>query len=316
MDTSTQERANELLALSNDMANAVEQVSQAVVAVNARPRVATSGVLWRQGIVVATDHTIKREEDITLTLHDGRTIPATLAGRDPGTDLAILKFEDAAATAADLSDSAASPSVRVGHLVLAVGRTGGDGVSASLGIISSVGDAWRTWRGGQLDKFIKLDLSIYTGFSGSPLVSADGRILGINTSALARGAGLTIPASTVNRVVDELLARGRVTRAYIGVGMHPVRLPETLKNSLNLSGTQGVIVLSVEPGGPADAAGLLIGDVLVALDDRHVTNTDDVQGVLTPERVGQTAKAMIIRGGAKAELTLTIGERPSRKGRK
>ncbi len=310
MENSTSEKVNSLTALSRDLALAVERVSPFVVAVNARPRVATSGVLWHPGVVVATNHTIKREEEITVTLHDGRTLPGVLVGRDGSTDLAVLKVQDESSGSADIA--AESEALKVGHLVQAVGRTGAEGVSASLGCISSLSGTWRTWRGGVIDNFVRLDLSIYLGFSGSPLVSAEGRILGINTSGLARGAGLTIPATTVNRVVNALLTRGKIARPYIGVGMQPVRLPDSLKTKLNLPDENGVIVLSVEPGSPADKAGLLVGDVLIALDDTPVADTSDVQAALIPERIGQALKASIIRGGETIDISITIGERPAR----
>src|SRR5262249_33860938 len=199
---------------------------------------------------------------------------------------------------------------KVGHLVLAVGRTGGEGVSASLGCISAVGGPWRTWQGGTIDHFVRLDLSIYLGFSGSPLVGADGRVMGINTSGLGRGAALTIPAVTVNRVVDALLKGGRVPRPYIGVGMQPVRLPDAVKSKLNLTHDSGVIILGVEPSSPAEKAGFLVGDVLVALGATAITDTEDVQAALAPDSVGQTIDASVVRGGESTNLAVTIGERP------
>jgi S1-C subfamily serine protease len=313
VETQTSETTNQLIALSRDLAAAVEKVSPSVVAVNARPRVATSGVLWRPGIVVATHHTIKREEDITVILHDGHEVPATLIGRDPSTDLAALKIDDASG-AADIADQAGA--IKVGNLVLAVGRTGEDGVSASLGCVSAVGGTWRTWQGGAIDQFVRLDLGIYLGFSGSPLVGADGRVLGINTSGLGRGQAIAIPAVTVNRVVDALLKGGRVPRPYIGVGMQPVRLPDSVKSKLNLAEGVGVIVLSVEPDSPADKAGFLVGDVLVALGDTAVKDPDDVRAALAPESVGQTIDATIVRGGGQATLAVTVGERPAHKHRR
>jgi S1-C subfamily serine protease len=308
VETQTSEKTNQLIALSRDLAAAVERVSPAVVAVDARPRVATSGVLWRPGVVVATNHTIKREEDITVLLHDGREIPATLIGRDPSTDLAALKVDETS-IAADVVDQA--DAIKVGHLVLAVGRTGEEGVSASLGCVSAVGGTWRTWQGGAIDQFVRLDLGIYLGFSGSPLVGADGRILGINTSGLGRGQAITIPAATVNRVVDALLTGGRIPRPYLGVGMQPVRLPDSVKGKLNLADGVGVIVLSVEPGSPADKAGFLVGDVLVVLGETTIKDTDDVRAALAPESVGRTIDATIVRGGERASLAVTIGERPA-----
>ncbi len=309
METPTSEAADSLLALSNDLATAVERAGGATVAINARGRIPSSGVLWREGVIVSANHTIKRDEDITVMLPDGRAAPATLAGRDGGTDLAVLKLEAAGLDAPEIGDTS---SLKVGHMVLAVGRVGESGPSASLGVISAVGDAWRTWRGGRIDKFVRLDLTIYDGFSGGPLVDVEGRIVGINTSGLSRGSALTIPTSTVYRVVDELLARGHIARAYVGVAMHPVGLPDALKTRLNLPGHGGVIVLSVEAGGPADKAGLLIGDVIVALGATPVNDTDEVQAALIPERVGQSLSASVIRGGEQVQLEITIGERPAK----
>ena len=305
------EAAGSLLALSNGLAGAVERTGGSLVAINARERIPSSGVLWRDGVVVTADHTVKRDEEITVTLPDGSTAPATLAGRDPGTDVAVLRLESAGLKAAEVGDTA---SLKVGHLVLAVGRVGERGPSASLGVVSAVGGAWRTWRGGQLEQFVRLDLAIYDGFSGGALVDLEGRVVGLNTSGLSRGGALTIPTATVNRVADELLARGHVSRAYIGVGMQPVLLPEALKTRLNLPNQSGVIVLAVEPDGPADRAGLLVGDVFVALGDTAVNDTDDVQSALSGQPVGRPLAASVIRGGEPAQLTITVGERP-RKGR-
>jgi serine protease DegQ len=311
METPVSETARPLLDLSNELAGAVERASAAIVAINARHRIPSSGVLWRQGVIATAAHTIKREEEITVILPDHRTVPATLAGRDTGTDLAVLKLATTEAQPSEIGDTSA---LKVGHLVLAVGRVSEQGPSASLGMISAVGGAWRTWRGGWIDRFVRLDVSIYDGFSGGPLVDVQGRVVGINTSGLSRGGGLTIPVSTVNRVVDELLARGHIIRSYIGVGMQPIPLPAALKDRFNLSDASGVIVLSVEADGPADRGGVLIGDVLVTLDGATVSDTDDVQRALGPERVGQDVSAVVIRGGELTQLSIKVGER-SRRGR-
>lgn len=299
--------ANALLTLSDGLASAVERAGHAIVAINARERIPSSGLLWRAGVIVTADHTIKREEELTVLLPDGRTVPATLAGRDPGTDLAVLKLDSTGITPAAIGDTT---SLKVGHLVLAVGRVSEQGPSASLGVVSAIGGAWRTWRGGLLEQFVRLDLAIYDGFSGGPLVDLQGRVVGLNTSGLSRSGALTIPTATVNRVVEEVLTRGHVRRAYIGVGMQPVQLPAALQQRLNLPNQYGVIVLSVEPEGPADKSGLLVGDVLVALGGTGVSDTDDVQAALGPERVGQLLDASLIRGGELMQLTITVGERP------
>lgn len=303
MATSTE--SSTFVALSNNLADAVEQASHVVVAVNARQRMSSSGVHWQQGVVVTADHTVKRDEEITVTLSDNRNVSATLVGRDSSTDLAVLKLFEAELPTAEICDAS---SLKVGHIVLALGR--GDGISASYGVISALGSAWRTWSGGQIDQFVRPDLRLYPGFSGGPLVDVSGRVIGINTSGLARRMDVVIPAATINRVVDQLLATGRIARGYLGVGMQPVRLPDTLKSKLNLPDLGGVIVVSVESDGPAEKAGVLIGDVLVALDGSSVSDTGDVLAMLGSERVGKTINAQIIRGGTSIEVAIAVGERP------
>lgn len=306
MSSSSSEMGSALLALSNDLASAVERAGSAVVAVNARRRIPSSGVHWRSGVIVTADQTVRRDEEITVTLPDGRTVPATLAGRDSSTDLAVLKLQNADLPTAEIGDTS---SLKVGHVVLAVARPGENGLSASMGVVSALGGPWRTWGGGQIDQFVRLDISLYPGFSGGPLVDAAGRIVGINTSG-PRNMVLTIPASTVNRVVNQLVEKGRVARGYLGLGMQPVQLPDTLKNTLNLSSNSGVIVVSIEAGGPADKAGVLIGDILIALDGKAVRDTSEVLAMLGTECVGKTISAQIIRGGALVEVAIAVGERP------
>ncbi|HEV2912931.1 MAG TPA: S1C family serine protease [Pyrinomonadaceae bacterium] len=315
MDSTNSETGNPLVALSRFLAEAVERVSPRVVAVDARPRVHTSGVLWRPGVVVSTNHTIRRDEEITVTLSDGSRRNATLAGRDPGTDLAVLRIEGEEAGGADSATQFAEASaLKVGSLVLAVGRAHPDqGVSASLGIVSVTGDRWRTWRGGEIDRLIRPDVSVFIGFSGGALLDAEGRITGINTTGLARGAGVTIPAPTVDRVVDQLLASGRIARPYLGVGMHPVLLPTKLREQFNLPYSSGLMMLSVEADAPADKAGITIGDVLVALGEDGVADTNDVQRILGREQVGAVIRARFLRGGEIKEADITLGERPVRK---
>ena len=292
-----------LSELSTQLAEAVETGGQAVVAVHGRPHIPSSGILWQDGVVVTSDHTLKRDEDLTLTLPDGRTVPATLAGRDGGTDLAVLRIESTGAPAANVAPDA---SLKPGNLVLALGRRGENGISASFGVISSIGGAWRTWRGGQIERFIAPDVNIYYGFSGGALVDVDGQIIGLNTSGLTRGSGVTVPASTVSRVIGDLLTNGRVRRGYLGVGLHPVSLPD---------GRNGLVVLSIEPEGPAAKAGVFVGDVLVALEGQPVSDTDDVQSHLGADKVGKALEAGIVRGGAALTLTVTPGERRPEGGR-
>jgi S1-C subfamily serine protease len=304
-----------LTALSGQLAAAVERVGPAVVAIDARPRVRTSGVVWRAGLVVSTSHTVRRDEDITVTLHDGREVPTTLVGRDPGTDLAVLRLEGGEGAGGDaVAETVEADAPKVGHLALAVGRAHPErGVTASLGVLSVVAGDWRTWRGGQIDRLIRPDVSIFDGFSGGALVDTEGRVIGVNTTGLARGAGLTIPAATVNRVVDILLQHGRVARPYLGIGMYRVVLLGKLREKFNLPRATGGLMLSVAADSPADRAGLTVGDILIALGGAHVTDTDDVQAALAGREVGSVVKATILRGGEIAEVEVTLGERPARR---
>ena len=291
--------ANELTVFSRELADVVDKVGKSVVAVDARPRFGSSGVFWRPGIVVTAEHTIRREEEIEIALPDGTKAPAAVAGSDPGTDIAVLKLEGHAGEPPAL----ASGDPAVGNLALGISRSPDSGVNAAMGIISAVSGSWRTWRGGRLDRYIRLDLTMFPASSGGLVVNTDGEAIGIATSVLSRIAGLAIPVATVNRVVDEILARGHVARGYLGVGLQPVELPDHHK---------GLIVLSLEPEGPAAKAGVLIGDVLVSLGGAAVADTDDIQSALEGHKVGEKIDAGVVRGGAELTVAVAIGERPRR----
>ena len=308
--TSRTQAPSALRALSDDLTAAVDHAARSVVAIHARPRIAASGIYWRDGVVVAASHTIRKEQEITVTLPNGTRTTANLIGRDGGTDLAVLRLDATPAGAAvSLPILAPADALRVGALVLAVGRPGDDGVSTSLGIISATSDRWRTWSGGEIDRFVRLDLSIYDGFSGGALVDADGNVLGVNCSALARGTPLTIPNATVDRVVDALLTRGHVARAYLGVAMQPARLTNALVERLGVDDPRGVLVVMVESDSPADRAGLLVGDLIVAAAGNPVAEPQDVAELLGGERVGAALELSVVRGGERRPLTVTVGER-------
>lgn len=310
METSKNETGGAWQALSNELEGAAERVGASVVAVNGRHRIASSGVCWRAGVVVTTAHTIKREDELSVTLPGGAHASATLVGRDGGTDLAVLKLEGVELQPAATADAS---TLKVGQLVLAVGRSGAGGLGASFGIVGAVGGAWRTWRGGEIEQLVRLGLPLYPGLSGGALVDAGGRVVGINTSGLSRGAGLVIPTATVNRVVEQLLEKGRIPRGYLGVALHPVHLADALRNRLNLPDKTGLVVLSVEPEGPADKAGLLVGDIIYGVGSSSAGDTDDLQSALGSKSVGQPLNLRLIRGGELAEVTITVGERPRRK---
>jgi S1-C subfamily serine protease len=307
----TDSGAGALLGLSNDLANAVEAAGVSIVTVHARNRVPSSGVHWTPGVVVTADHTLERDDGITVGLPDGRTLQATVAGRDPSTDLAILKIDAGDLPAASIGNS---EDLKIGHMVLAVGRPGEHGLAASWGAISALGGAWRTWGGGSVDQLIRPDVTLYPGFSGGPLVDARGQVVGINTSGLSRSLNLALPTSTVRRVHDALLNTGHIARGYLGIAMQPVQLPPSLREPLGLPKETGLIVVHVEPGGPAEAAGAYVGDILVAIEGSPIADTDDVQRHLDPETIGKAVAVQVVRGGALASLSVTVGSRPQRGG--
>jgi S1-C subfamily serine protease len=296
-----------LLDLSNNLADIVEQVGNSVVAVNGGTRISPSGIHWRDGIIVTSDESLQRYEEITVTTTENRTVTATLLGRDSSTDVAVFQLQNVEIPVAKIGDAT---TLKVGHLVLGLARSGEGDLKAAMGAVSVVSGAWRSMSGGNIDSFIRPDITFYAGFAGGPLVDAGGFVVGMNTSG-RRGTALTIPASTVNRVVDQLVAKGRIPRGYLGLGMQPVRLPANLKSALNLTSAGGVIVVNVETNGPADKAGVLLGDVLVAFDGISISDTGDVLALLNnSDRVGKTVSVQLVRGGALVELAIAIGEKP------
>lgn len=289
--------------LSNALAQTVAAASPSIVRVEGRRRLAASGIVWSaDGLIVTAHHTVQKEEGLQVGLPDGQTVAATLVGRDPTTDLAVLRAE-----AKNLTPlTPAVDSMQVGHLVLALGRPG-QTVQATLGIISALGENWRTSAGGLIDQYVQTDVVMYPGFSGGPLVNAAGQLLGLNTSALVRGISLTVPAVTLNRVVDTLVEHGKVRRGYLGVNTQPVRLPAALGQQLGQEA--GLLLAAVEPGSPAEQGGLLLGDTIVAVEGSAVQQHDDLLALLGSDRVGTPVKIRIVRGGQVQEMSIVVGER-------
>jgi len=291
-----------LLALSNELAAAVEHAARSAVGVNGRRRFGSTGVHWRPGLVVTADHTIEVDEDLTVTTPDGATLAASVAGRDPAVDLAIVRVDAGVLPVADI----ATETARVGHIVLAIGR----GTRASWGVISAIGDRRRP-RAANED-LLALDLTMYPGFSGGPLVDARGRVVGITTSGSRRHLQLAIPAATVDRLVDELLRRGHLPRAYVGVATQAVQLGEPMRQRLGTEQRTAVIVVDVQPESPAARAGILIGDVIVAVGQTQITEPTELRAALRPEHVGETLSVSVVRGGEPRDVRLTVGDRARR----
>jgi Trypsin-like serine proteases, typically periplasmic, contain C-terminal PDZ domain len=298
-----------LSELSSQLAAAVESAGRSIVAIHARRRIPSSGIIWRDGVIVSASHTVRSEGEISVTLADGASVKATIAGRDSATDLIVLRVKgNSAVKAAPRADASA---LRVGSLVLAVGRPGRD-VSASFGIISAVGEGWRTWQGARIDRVLRLDLAVYDGFSGGPLVDASGGVLAINNSALARGTPLALPAVAVDRVVDELLERGHVRRPFIGIAVQPVALSAALTKQHQISGDRGLLIVSIGDNSPAEQGGVLIGDVLLEAGGRRLSRPDDLLDALSETAQAAAVNLTVLRGGAMKTLSITPGDRGER----
>ena len=298
-----------LSELSSQLAAAVESAGRSIVAIHARRRIPSSGIIWRDGVIVSASHTVRSEGEISVTLADGESVKATIASRDSATDLIVLRVKgNSAVKAAPRADASA---LRVGSLVLAVGRPGRD-VSASFGIISAVGEGWRTWQGARIDRVLRLDLAVYDGFSGGPLVDASGGVLAINNSALARGTPLALPAVAVDRVVDELLERGHVRRPFIGIAVQPVALSAALTKQHQISGDRGLLIVSIADNSPAEQGGVLIGDVLLEAGGRRLSRPDDLLDALSETAQAAAVNLTVLRGGAMKTLSITPGDRGER----
>jgi S1-C subfamily serine protease len=295
--------------LSNELAEASAEAGASVVAVLGA-RHPFSGIVFTKDSVVTVHHGVRREEEIAVIVAPGRKITARVAGRDPGTDLALLRLQEPVTS--PLPRWAKDKELRVGELVLALARSRRGNIVASSGILSGyISAPWRTWHGGELEKFIRPDLTLYPGFSGGPLVSSGGEFLGINTAGLHR-SGIAIPAATVTRVAAELLEKGRIERPYLGLAMQAVPVSESLRGKLNLTPNEGLLVVHVEPGGPADKAGVLVGDMLLELGGKAVADTDAVQDQLRSAKPGGEIEALFIRGGALTRAKIKLEARPAR----
>jgi S1-C subfamily serine protease len=295
-----------LAALSAELASAVERAAGATVAVNGRSRLPSTGIVWRQGIVVTADSTIEREDDITVKLPDGTTLPATLAGRDPAIDLAILKVDGLTLAPATLADTS---QLRVGEIALALGRQSDNSVGASFSIASSVADGRNTGRGGRVDRIITTSVTMYPGFSGGPLIDARGRVIGMNTTHLFRSGNVTIPVENINRDVDQLLTTGSLGRGYLGLALQGIALHSDLTSKLGIANDRGLMVMQIESNGPGAQGGVLIGDIIISAEGTPIHDNDDLLALLSADRIGKPLTLQIIRGGALAMLSVTVGAR-------
>ncbi len=297
----------DLSSFSNSLVALVDEVVNGVVAVKSAAHRVTSGVSLGDDMVAVASHSLRRDERVPVRTADGSEAQATILGRDPGVDLAILKVEDLATRTLPVAEPTA---LKAGMLAAIVGLTIDAGPTASLGILGAVGPARRNWRGGTLDQFVRLDANVYPSQSGAAVVNAQGQLIGMATPALSRHSTLAVPMSTIERIARELREQGRIRHGYLGVGVQPVALPENLRSDLPQVANTGLILLSVESGSPAEKGGLQLGDILLLMSGQTMTDIDELQAALRGNAVGQNVKAVLLRGGKPIEAELTIVERP------
>ena len=298
--------STELIDLSNALARETGRAAANIVAIHTEARGSSSGVVWRSGVIVTAEHALRRDEEIHATLPDGRIVPASLAGRDASTDLAVLKCAEAVSPVAEISDVSA---IKPGSLVLVVGRTRASGPVAALGAVSLVASERRTWMGARISPYIRLDIGLQPTAVGGAVIDASGRAIGIATPRFARFGAIAVPASTVNRVADALLRTGHIPHGYLGVGLHPIQLPEALRQSLQRKEKTAAIVVEVEPESPAHKAGIMIGDLLISFGGHAISQVEDVHAQLSAEAIGKSMLVKFVRGGAAQETSIVVGER-------
>lgn len=293
--------------LSQEVTSAINKAGNSIVAVDARSGHTSSGIVWRTDLILTAAHAVRRDATIGVIVGPGRSIPAKLAGRDRGSDVAVLRLDGE--IEAQPAQFGSTTSLAVGDFTVAVARTRRGNIVASAGIVSGLMGEWQIGRS-RIDQYIRPDLTLYPGFSGGALVGVDGSLLGLNTSGLLRGKPITIPSSTLLRIAEEIAASGHVARPYIGLVMQPIEIPQSLQQSSGLTSVSGLLGMHIEPGGPADAAGVLLGDILVELDGKTFERLDDLQDAIAGKKAGDSVQAVLIRGGQRVTTTIKIGTRP------
>jgi Trypsin-like serine proteases, typically periplasmic, contain C-terminal PDZ domain len=289
-----------LARLSDELAAAVALVAPSVVRVDDGSRLTATGVVWEaDGVIVTTSHGTERDEELFVVTRDGARHAAQLLGRDLETDLAVLQVAAAGLTPVP---RASAEDVRVGQLAVAVGEPGEGGLTATLGLVSSRQD---TETAGQPEYILTTDAVLYPGFSGGPLVGADGRMLGLLNRLYGRGIGVALGVPLVARVAEAIRKHGTLRRGYLGVRTQLVNLPDGLRVTHGLAQSRGLLVVQVEPGSPAEAGGLMLGDTLLSLNNKAVEDVDALRGHLI---AGQPVAVGLVRGGERRELTVTVGE--------
>jgi S1-C subfamily serine protease len=288
---------------SDAVAARAAAVQGAVAAIRLSETRYLSATLWGPDVAVASEQSLPRSDEFELVVAGGAVVKAKLAGRDPGTNVAVLRLERPVEYS-QLVDGEA----KAGALALAFGADGAGGVRARLGIVNVAGPEWASSHGGRIDRYIVLDLSLARAEEGGPVLDAAGARLGISTFG-PRGRVLVIPAATVERVLPALLEHGRIARGWLGVGLHPVAVPDALREQ---AGQQsGAMVMSIAADGPAAKAGIVAGDIVLTVNGAPARSLRRIAAELGSGSIGRAAELRLIRGGAVLSLQAMIEARPA-----
>jgi len=298
MDTNT------LAALSDQIASIVDRAAPSAVQVHGRRR-PVSGVAYAKDIIITNARALGRSDAVKVNAADGRSADGELAGWDPATGLAAIKVEGLGLTPFARATGAPRP----GHIAIAIGRSWSNAVTASAGIVAVVGGPLRTGHGRQIDQIIRVTAPMHGGFAGGAVLDAAGQLIGIGTAAEIRGLAVVIPAEIAWKSIAYVLEHGRPKSGFLGIAGQAVRLPERQRDGSVRD--RALLVVDVNPGGPAESGGVIVGDVILDVDTQPVRSTDDLLALLTTERVGRDVALRVLRGGTATDLTVTIGERPA-----
>lgn len=308
-DLMSQEQEFNLEAYSQSVASLVENAGRSVAAIKASAYRVVSGIAFRDNLIAVNNHQLKRDGLVPVHLAGGTETEAAILGRDPTRDVALLQTHDVKLETLQTADEA---SLKPGAFAAVIGRTIDAGLSASTGILGAVAGPRRTWRGGELTRFLRLDVNLYPSQAGAAVVSAEGRLIGMATGAMLRHSALAIPPETLNQIADELLREGRIRQGYLGVGLQPVAIPESLRSKSPQAGPSGLMVLSVEAGTGSDKAGLQLGDILIAAAGTTLSDTDSLLALLRGDAVGRPLSVTLIRAGALVEAEIHVADRIQR----
>lgn len=304
--------ATDLVNLSNQLAGTVERAAASIVAVHARRGIGSSGIVWRDNLILTSSEGVRVDDGIKVLLPNGSVTTARLRGRDSGTDLAVLETETAALHPVEFAPDNA---LKTGQLVVAVGRTSNTGPIASFGIVSGVSGEWKTWRGGRIDPFVRLDISAYPTLSGGAALDAGGNVIGLVSTGLSRSSVFAVTRATIDRIAGKLIQQGYVSRGFLGVAVQPVALPPEVRDQL--AQDAGIMLVAIEPEGPAAAGRLILGDVLVAANVggavQSLPQPEALADLLERTPAGEIVNFRVLRAGVVQDLDVRIGERPSRR---